>query len=130
MGKKYNPSGYQIIDLGEHDLSSTVQITSFDNPELQSLHDYIDNLLKNGQFETTLGKEIKYLKPLFISIFDIDAEIGISGLCVLSSCVQTSDNILLSVLSANNQKIISLQINVIDWLQGDKTIDITKTDIL
>ena len=45
MAKKYQPSGYQIIDLGTHDLSNAVTITASDNKDVLLL---IENLQKES----------------------------------------------------------------------------------
>lgn len=66
MAKKYSPSGYQIIDLGRHDLSSTITINKGENADADVLID----LYTRGKISD---------KPILIRIVSGNSEM--SGFC-------------------------------------------------
>ena len=65
MAKKYIPSGYIIVDLGELDLSSPVTITD---------EEVIKSLIENARKE--------HSKPILLTFTDTDAEVRYSGFLV------------------------------------------------
>lgn len=89
MAKKYVPSGYQIIDLGAHDLSSPVTINKGENADA----DVLIELKDNGKL---------YSKPVLLHIADTDSGLDVMGFCVVNNdldglilwVTQTSDIIV------------------------------------
>ena len=70
MAKKYSPNGYQIIDLGEHDLSSTILLTEGENADA----DVLIELRRTNRL---------WNKPILLKIYDTDGQISYVGVPVI-----------------------------------------------
>ena len=71
MAKKYVPSGYQIIDLGSHDLSSAVTITKGTNADADVLIDLYE-------------REKLIDKPILLKVHDSNGSYSCSGFMTYS----------------------------------------------
>lgn len=78
MGKKYVPSGYQIINIGNIDLSSPLTFTKGDgsNKDIQLLIDIVEEIT---------NKEEILKKPILFSCYDENRDSYYSGFLTQSS---------------------------------------------
>ena len=97
MAKKYVPSGYQIIDLGSHDLSSAVTLSSFEG-DTKVLHDLCVELLENYPN--------KVAKPFLIKIIETNTEQMIIGNPILD--VDSGNDYVRLFLHFTNDKYIEI----------------------
>lgn len=74
MAKKYSPSGYQIINLGLLDLSSSITITDYDTEELKVLREVFLNFSNQNKKDEPI-----HVKPILLSITNSDSGISYCG---------------------------------------------------